>query len=127
MQGENGMYTKILLVFLFLMSTLTACAGVSTPAEPILTPPAIGVQITKAGCPSIEVQSGMQIVWTNLDDVDRILIIERKDEQGVIVDSGGTDLLQPGASFFITLTVPGQYTYYCSKDRTAFGTITVLP
>ena len=65
------MYTKILLVFLFLMSTLTACAGVSTPAESILTPPAIGVQITKDGCPSIEVQGGMQIAWTNLDDVDQ--------------------------------------------------------
>jgi plastocyanin len=54
-------------------------------------------------------------------------MIERKDEQGVLVDSGGTDLLQPGTSFSNTLTVPGQYTYYCSKDRTTFGTITVSP
>lgn len=121
------MRTKILLVLLFLGSTLTACGGASTPAESIVTAPAIGVQITKDNCPSIEVQAGMQISWTNLDNVDRVLMIERKDEQGVLVDSGGTDLLQPGNSFSTTLTAPGQYMYYCSKDRTTFGTITVSP
>jgi plastocyanin len=121
------MHPKILLVLLFLVSTLTACGGASTPVAPILTAPAIGVQITKDGCPSIEVQAGTQIAWTNLDNVDRVLLIEHKDEQGVLVDSGGTDLLQPGTSFSTTLTAPGQYTYYCSKDRTTFGTITVLP
>jgi plastocyanin len=118
---------KILLVLLFLVSTLTACGGESTAAELIVTPPAISVQITKNYCPSIEIQVGMQITWTNLDDVDLALIIERKDEQGVLVDSGGTDLLQPDTTFSMTLTTPGQYTYYCSKDRTKFETITVLP
>jgi hypothetical protein len=52
----------------------------------------------------------MQIAWTNQDKVDRILMIERKDEQGAIIDSGGTDLLQPGTTFSINLTAPGQYT-----------------
>ena len=93
----------------------------------MLTPPAIGVEITKEECPSIEVQAGMQIAWTNTDDVDRVLLIERKDASGAIVEQGGTDLLQPGTTFSTTLTMPGQYTYYCSKDHTAFGTITVLP
>ena len=68
------MHTKILLSFLLLMSTLTACGGAPTPAEPIVTPPAISVQITKDDCPSIEVQTGMQIAWTNLDDIDRVLM-----------------------------------------------------
>jgi plastocyanin len=127
MKGENRMRAKILLIFLFLVSTQTACGGASTSVEPILTPPAISVQITKDDCPSIEVQAGMQIAWINRDTVDRILMIERKDEQGAIIDLGGTDLLQPGTTFSINLTTPGQYTYYCSKDRRAFGTITVLP
>jgi plastocyanin len=125
--GIYGMRMKVLLVFFLLVFTITACGGVSTPAEPPVTPPAISVQITKDDCPSIEVQAGMQIAWTNQDKVDRILMIERKDEQGVIIDSGGTDLLQPGTTFSINLTAPGQYTYYCSKDRRAFGTITVSP
>ena len=69
----------------------------------------------------------MQIAWTNRDNVDRILWIERKNESGNIMDAGGTDLLQPEVTFTITLTDPGVYTYYCSKDRHAFGTITVTP
>jgi plastocyanin len=121
------MRIKILLVVFFLALTVTACGGMSTPAEPPVTPPAISVQITREYCPSIEVQAGMQIAWTNRDDVDRMLWIERKDGQGVLIDAGGTDLLQPETTFSITLTDPGQYTYFCSKDRTAFGTITVTP
>jgi len=69
----------------------------------------------------------MQIMWTNMDSADHTLIIERTNEQGVIVDVGGTDLLQPGNFFSTSLSETGQYTYYCSKDRTSFGTITVLP
>ena len=121
------MSAKILWVLIFLASIVTACSGRSIPAEPPVTPPAISVQITKEYCPSIEVQAGMQIAWTNLDDLDRMLWIERKDGQGIIVDAGGTDLLQPDTTFSITLTDPGEYTYYCSRDRKAFGTITVTP
>jgi len=69
----------------------------------------------------------MQIAWTNADNEDRALLLERKDEQGVLIDSGGTDLLQPGTTFTTTLMDLGQYTYYCSKDHTAIGTITVSP
>lgn len=118
---------SIPLIILFLASMLAACGGAPISAEPLVTPPAISVQITKEYCPSIEVQPGMQIAWTNQDNVDRVLMIERTDELGAIVDSGGTDLLQPGTTFSISLTEPGQYTYYCSKDRAAFGTITVTP
>ena len=69
----------------------------------------------------------MQIAWTNADNVDHVLWLERKEEQGILVDAGGTDLLQPGTTFSITLTEAGEYTYYCSKDHTAFGMIAVLP
>jgi len=62
--------------------------------EPVVTPPAISVQIAKDYCPSLEVQSGMQIAWTNADNMDRVLWLERKDEQGILIDSGGTELLQ---------------------------------
>lgn len=120
-------HNTVSLVFFFLVLTITACGGASSPMEPPVTPPAISVQITKEYCPSIEVQVGVQIAWTNQDDVDRMIWIEHKDEQGVLVDAGGTDLLQPGTTFSITLMDPGQYTYYCSKDRATFGMITVTP
>lgn len=120
------LFNLIIMPVIF-TSLLIACGTAQIVDSSSLTPPAISVQITKDDCPSIEIQAGMQIAWTNRDDVDRVLLIERKDEQGVLVDSGGTDLLQPGSMFSITLTEPGQYTYYCSKDRTAFGTISVSP
>ncbi len=44
------------------------------------------------------------------DNVDLVLWLERKDKNGVLVDAGGTDLLQPGTTFSITLTELGQYT-----------------
>jgi len=68
----------------------------------------------------------MQIAWTNHDSEDLVLWIERTDSQGVLVDAGGTDLLQRGTTLFITLVEPGHYTYYCSSDRTSSGTITVV-
>ena len=105
---------------------MSACSEQNPPA-PLLTPPAIGVEITRDSCPSIEVQAGMQIAWTNQDTVDRVVIIERTDDQGVVIETGGTDRLGPGDTFSISLTEAGQYTYYCSAGRRAFGIINVLP
>lgn len=116
-----------LLVFLILVLFMNACGGAKSSMEPPLTGPAISVQITKDYCPSLEIQAGMQIAWTNADDEDRALWLERKGEDGAILEMGGTDLLQPGSTFSITLTDPGQYIYYCSIDRSEFGTLSVSP
>ena len=120
-------YFPFPFVCFLLVPIVAACSGPETQQAPVVTPPAISLQITEDDCPSIVVQAGMQIAWTNQDDEDHVLILERKDEQGVLVDSGGTDRLQPGDTFSITLAEAGQYTYYCSEDRTTFGTITVFP
>ena len=112
------------LWLLLLAFSLTACGG-GIPATSEASAPGIGVEITKDSCPSIEAQADMQISWTNNDNVDRILLIERKDEQGVVVETGGTDLLQPGTTFSISSLAPGEYTYFCTKDHSAFGTITI--
>ena len=114
------MKNRIWLVFLLIALFMTACGSTRPALEPVVNPPAISVQITQDYCPSLEIQSGMQIAWTNADNADRVLWLERKDEQGVLMDSGGTDLLQPGTTRIITLMDPGQYIYYCSKDRAAF-------
>lgn len=114
-------------LFLFFALLVSACATTNPIAEPVATPPAISVQITKDFCPSLEIRAGMQIAWTNADNADRTLWIERKDENDILIDSGGIDLLQPGTIYSVTLMDPGQYIYYCSKDHTSFGTITVSP
>jgi plastocyanin len=115
-----------LIPAILLVLSMTACGVSATPDAGMSTSPGISVQITEGSCPSVEVQAGMQITWTNLDKVDRMLIIERTNEAGIVMDSGGTDLLQPGSAFSITLTEAGEYTYYCSLDRMEFGTIHVL-
>ena len=120
-------FFSVLFAVLFLSGVIVACSGAQTSVAPVLTPPAISVEITGDNCPSVEVQAGMQVAWTNRDDIDRTLMFERKDENGALIDSGGIDLLQPGSTFSTTFVEPGQYTYYCSEDRTEFGTITVLP
>ena len=116
-----------LFVTVFMAGTIVAWYGRQPAQAPLVTPPAISVEISGDECPSIEVQAGTQVVWTNRDDVDHILLLECVDENGDLIDSGGTDLLQPGSTFSITLTEPGQYTYYCSEDRALSGTITVSP
>ncbi len=123
----NNKKFTLMFVLSVIVMMLAACSGGQTLDAPALTPPAIGVQISNNDCPSIEVQAGMQIAWTNDDNVDRVILLERADENGSLIKSGGADLLQPGSTFSITLTEPGQYTYYCSEDRTDFGTINVLP
>jgi plastocyanin len=123
----NIKFFSVLFAVLFLSGAIVACSGAQTSVAPVLTPPAISVEITGDNCPSVEVQAGMQVVWTNRDDIDRTLMFERNEENGALIDSGGIDLLQPGSTFSTTFVEPGQYTYYCSEDQTAFGTITVLP
>jgi plastocyanin len=118
--------TKWLLLFLIAVF-MSACVGQKSTQDPVVNSPSIGVQITKDLCPSIEVQSGMQVEWTNIGNEDRALLLERKDENGNLVDFGGTDLLQPGSSFSITLIESGEYIYYCSIDHTSYGSITVSP
>lgn len=121
------MKIRLSVGMLMIAYVVSACGAAPTPDPFVVTPPAISVNITKGICPSIEITPGMQIAWTNLDTVDRSLIIERTNEQGVVVDSGGTPALQPGATFMITLIEEGQYTYYCSVDRKQVGTINVIP
>jgi hypothetical protein len=123
----NRKHFSLLFVNLFLVGILAACSGGGTQTAPELSPPAISLEIKGNECPSLEAQVGMQVAWTNRDNVDRVLVLERTDNNGVLIDSGGTDLLQPGGTYSITLIEPGQYTYYCSEDRGVFGTITVLP
>lgn len=118
---------SVLFFSLLLAASLVACNGSQNSDAPAVTAPAISLEIGRDNCPSIETQTGVQIAWTNRDAEDHVLLLARADESGVLIDAGGTDLLQPGGTFSITLTEPGKYTVTCSEDRTSFGTLTVLP
>jgi plastocyanin len=110
------------LYFLFILLVAIVTCGQTLTVASKAAGPSVSVQITSDYCPSLEVQAGMQIAWTNLGDEERILIVERLGDHF----SKGTSLFEVADTYLISLNEPGQYTYYCSKDRTAFGTITVL-
>jgi plastocyanin len=116
----------VLYFIAVLVVAMLACSQTFTAATTPVALPAVSVQITRDYCPSVEVQSGMQIAWVNQGSVDRILIIERTDTAGNVLNTGGTTMLQAGDAFAVALNDPGEYTYYCSKDYSASGTITVL-
>jgi plastocyanin len=118
-KGTFIYFLAILLVGIF------TCGQTFTVASQAAMP-AISVQIIGDYCPSVQVRAGMQIAWTNLDNEDKALIIESDGDEGTILDLQGTDLLEVADTFSISLNEPGQYVYYCSSDRTASGTITVL-
>jgi plastocyanin len=118
-KGTFIYFLAILLVGIF------TCGQTFTVASQAAMP-AISVQIIGDYCPSVQVRAGMQIAWTNLDNVDKALIIESDGDEGTILDLQGTDLLEVADTFSISLNEPGHYVYYCSSDRTASGTITVL-
>ena len=124
------MHKKPFILMFVIVSFATIMVVSNIPATsvvPPMTPAAVSLEITGDVCPSVREQAGTQMIWTNGDDIDRILLINRIDQNGTVVESHGTDLFQPGATFSIALTQPGHYTYYCSKDRTVSGTITILP
>jgi hypothetical protein len=60
-------FMMIILVF-----TLGACDS-KTFETPVVTPPAISVTITDEDCPSVEVQPGMQVAWTNGDEAAHVV------------------------------------------------------
>lgn len=111
-------FMVIILVF-----TLGAC-GSQTSETPVVTPPAISVTITNENCPSLEVQPGMQVAWTNAGDEVHIVQSELLIDGSRKFDSGE---LQPGDNFVFTFTEPGSYAYQCSADGTMKGTVTVNP
>jgi plastocyanin len=110
-------------MMIILAITLDAC-GSKTSETPVVTPPAISVTITAEDCPSVEVQPGMQVAWTNGDEAAHIVQSELLPDGSRKFDSGE---LQPGDSLIFTFMETGSYAYQCSTDGTIMGTVTVSP
>jgi hypothetical protein len=107
-----------------LILILTACGGGQTPPAAQGTPPALGVLITDINCPSVEVESGMQVAWTNKGGQVYVVQSAPGPDGSRYFDSGE---LQPGDSFVFTFTGPGIYLYQCTPDGEMTGTVTIKP
>lgn len=68
---------------------------------------------------AVTVPVGTTVVWTNKDPVAH-----------TVTDIGGTfdsGLFDEGATYSVTFTTPGTYTYYCTPHPMMIGTIEVTP
>jgi len=114
--------TLTLMVFIvFCSASIGACQ-----TKPTLVPqatPGISVGITSKSCPSIVVEVGQQVTWTNQDSREHI-VRDRPIKGDSLFDSG---LLLPGDSFSFDFLQPGNFTYECSTDGVETGMITVQP
>lgn len=108
---------------LFTLGVLVSCQSIATPTLATLSEPGIGVGISDDLCPSVIVNVGQQISWTNQGRHEHI--VRSKSVEGQILFDSGT--LQPGDSFAITGLQPQIYQYECSADGSLTGTITVEP
>jgi hypothetical protein len=114
--------TLILLGFIVLCAAfLVACQNQPTLLPP--SAPGISAGITSEICPSIVVEVGQQVTWTNQDTGEHI-VRERPITGNSLFNSG---ILLPGDSFNFNFVQPGSFTYECSIDGVETGMITVQP
>ena len=112
-------------VFIVIVLVMTGLLASCQPMPPLATSsaPGISVEISDDLCPSVIVQVGQQVTWTNQGSQEHIVrdkAVEGKSQ----FDSG---ILKPGDNFAFTFLQPASYTYDCSADGVLTGTITVEP
>ena len=81
------------------------------------------MEISDDLCPSVIVQVGQHVTWTNQGSQEHIVRDKAVEEKSQF-DSG---ILKPGDNFSFTFLQPASYTYDCSADGVLTGTITVEP
>jgi plastocyanin len=112
--------------------TPTQLASTATPeptqpptSQPIETPEApadLAAEIAGFTLPSLTVQAGTTITWTNQDGVTHTATSGTPGSPDGVWDSSG---LPSGGSFSFTFEQPGEFPYYCRIHSTMRGTITV--
>lgn len=113
---------SVFIVIVLAMTGLLASCQ-STPPLATSSAPGISVGISDDLCPSVSVQVGQQVTWTNQGSQEHI-VRDKAVESKSQFDSG---ILKPGDNFVFTFLQPASYTYDCSADGVLTGTITVEP
>src|SRR4030095_9301489 len=121
------MKKRAIFLVLIWMLVLPACVAKSATQQDIfssLTPPAMIVIITRENCPSMEVQVGTQVAWTNGDTISHPIILEELDDHGNILTTGQLEI-NTETFFSVRFDHAGVYHFYCSRKRDLYATITV--
>jgi plastocyanin len=123
----SGRYL-LLFVILVGLCALSACSGAfspaglsDTPEPPPTAPEGSSAAITLANFAfapaSITVKAGTKVTWTNKDSTTHTIT----SDTGAF-DSGN---LAPNASFSVTFSTPGTFSYHCSLHPSMLGTVIV--
>lgn len=128
--GEENMSNIIanrgtVLYFIAVLLVIIFACGQTVSVLP-MGQPSVSVLITANYCPSVAVQEGMQVAWTNHDSIDHNVILQCMNGAGGSMALCQSHRLQPGDTFALSLNDPGEYTYYCSSNQLTAGKITVL-
>ena len=115
------LFYKRQFVLIVLGVFLAACQP--TPTLATSSTPGTSIGITDTICPTVIVQVGQQIVWTNQGSREHV-VRDNSTKGSSLFDSG---TLQPGDSFAFTFPQVGSYTYQCSESGDKTGTVTVQP
>lgn len=113
----------VVSVFFIALLMISGCGSKSQQADVSVTPPAISVNVTRESCPSMELEVGMWVAWTNVDTVPLPIKIEYPYEKE---KGAGTALsvIDPGTTFSTNFPDAGTFRVYCT-DTDVYSTITV--
>jgi plastocyanin len=117
---------KLNFAFVFFVALLmiSGCRNKPQQVDVSITPPAISVNVTRESCPSIELEAGMWVTWTNVDTVSLPIKIEYLDENGKVTDTGMSEI-DSGATFSTNFPEAGISHVYCTDNADTHATITV--
>ncbi len=118
--ARNKRYSVLILLLMLLAGLTAGCKSESTQTQPIL---GTTVGINDAICPSVIIQVGEKLTWTN-DGKQEHMVRDVTSGSASQFDSG---ILGPGNSFSFVFPAAKTYTYTCSADGSMTGTITVNP
>lgn len=111
------------LVVVLISAFLAACQRPTEALPEDQTVPGISIAITGDACPSMTVNAGDQVTWTNQDSQEHLIRVETLDGQLVFEATG----LQPGDSASLSFPIAGNYAYACTLEGEITGSITVEP
>ncbi|MFO7170008.1 MAG: plastocyanin/azurin family copper-binding protein [Chloroflexota bacterium] len=96
--------------------------------EPAAAPPPASVAVTVRDfefAPStIEVPVGATVTWTNEGPTIHMVTA---GAEGVPSGQFGSDILDPGQSFAVTFSEPGEYPFFCTPHPQMTGLVRVVP
>ena len=104
-------------------TTASAGGNGSSSGNTVAMPPGVGSDQSLNFQPaSLTVAPGTTVTWKNLDSVAHTVTSTSVPSGAKSFNSGN---MPPGATFQVTLTVPGTYHYYCTYHSWMVATVTV--